>query len=293
MTRLRPYLLAAICYSCAADESVSPEPVRQAPIVFNGGSISTLPDIYTINFGGSGLRNLTNSPEEDTYPAWSRDYQKIAYFSEAGPEGIYIMNADGSDKRLVAAVDDVEHITWSPDGTRLAFQASIASVHGVHVVAAAGGVPQPLSTSPTGYSPSWSPDGKTIVYASGDGYGSEIYLIDATGKNRRNITYGWGATTGEVDPVWSPDGSLIAFARLSGPVTAMGVWVMNADGTNPRQITTGHDRVPAWSPDGTMLVMQRPNEQIQGVSLCIVYVATGRLAHCLTTGFSTSGNPSW
>lgn len=288
-TWLRPYVVTAICCACAAEDSVAPGSVRQVAIAFNGHSASYAWDIYLVNPGGSALRNLTNSAEEDLYPAWSRDYQRIAFFSKGAPEGIYVMNADGTDKRLVTAVDDVGHITWSPDGTRLAFQANIASVFGVHVVPVTGGVPQPLSTSPTGYAPSWSPDGKSIAYASFYTNGSDIYLIDATGKNRRNITSRWGETTGEVDPVWSPNGSLIAFARV-GPGTA-GVWVMNADGTNPRQITSDQDRVPAWSPDGTQLVMQRTNAQT--FSLCVVYVAQRRLAHCLATEIPIVGHPSW
>ena len=287
--RFRPYVFAAICCSCTAEDIVSPGSVRQAPIIFNGQSASYAWDIYLINPDGSGLRNLTNSAEEDFYPAWSPDHQRIAFFSESEPEGIYVMMADGTDRRLVAAVDDVEHITWSPDGTRLAFQANIASVFGVHVVPVAGGVPERLSTSPTGYAPSWSPDGKTIAYASFYTNGSDIYLIDATGKNRRNITSTWGEATGELEPVWSPDGSLIAFARVAPGVA--GLWIMNADGTNPRLITTGQDRVPAWSPDGTRIVVHRLNGQ--SASLCVVHVAQGPLAHCLATELRSASHPSW
>ena len=289
--RLGPYLLAAAC-SGAPEEIVAPPvelPARA--IVFNGFSSSYAWDIWMIDPGGSGLRNLTNSPERDLYPAWSSDTRRIAYFSDVPQEGIYTMNVDGSDKQFVAAADDVGHITWSPDGTRLAFHGRVADALSIFVVPSTGGTPQRLSTSPTGWSPSWSPDGASITYASGPGYGSEIYVIDATGKNRRNITLSWGELIGEVDPVWSPDGSQIAFARVNEKGESMGVWIMNADGSNPRQITTGiTDRVPAWSRDGTQLVIQLEHPT---TPLCIADIAGRRLASCLTTGTRVAGHPSW
>ena len=291
---LRASLIASICCGCGADESTSPAAVRQSDIVFmarNGNSW----DIYRIDPGGSGLRNLANSPKDDLYPSWSPDYRHVAFFFRGEPEGIYVMNADGGDKRLVTAAVDVGDITWSSDGTKLAFDGRIAGSFSIYVVPVAGGVPQRLTTSPTGWSPAWSPDGKSITYASGTGYGSEIYVIDSNGRNRRNITASWGEFTGEVDPSWSPDGSQIAFARFTSQGSASSVWIMNADGTNPQQITSGHDdRAPAWSPDGANLVIARTNPQDQGVLLCIVHIAERRLAHCLTTTETrVAAHPSW
>lgn len=293
-SRLRASLIVAICCSCGAEESTSPAEVRQSDIIFSGRNVWTW-DIYRIDPGGSGLRKLTNSSEEDLSPSWSPDYRQIAFFFRGQPEGIYVMNADGSDKRLVTAAVDVGNITWSSDGTKLAFDGRVADSFSIYVVPVAGGVPQRLTTSPTGWSPSWSPDGTSITYASGQGYGSEIYVIDSNGRNRRNITSSWGELTGEVDPSWSPDGSQIAFARFTSQGPPSAVWIMNADGTNPQQITSGHDdRAPAWSPDGTHLVITRLNTQDQGVLLCIVRIAERRLAHCLTPAEPrVAAHPSW
>src|SRR5919106_3755803 len=61
----------------------------------------------------------------------------------------------------------------------------------------------------------------------------------------------------QVSPVWSPDATQIAFAsRRSG---SFDIYVMNADGTGTRQLTSGkqNDSHPTWSPDGTRLAFER------------------------------------
>jgi Tol biopolymer transport system component len=58
---------------------------------------------------------------------------------------------------------------------------------------------------------------------------------------------------------WSPDGTKIAFTRVIGDADRDGnfdIYVMNADGSNPRRLTTdpaSHDNDPSWSPDGTKI----------------------------------------
>jgi dipeptidyl aminopeptidase/acylaminoacyl peptidase len=110
--------------------------------------------------------------------------------------------------------------------------------------------------------PSLSPDMSKVVFAT---------ITSPTGDTDRAIQTlnadGSGLTTlfdvvGAFDsaPAWSPDGSKIAFESNANPSGAnpehdMEIWVMNADGSNPTQLTLNalHDEGPAWSPDGTLL----------------------------------------
>lgn len=81
--------------------------------------------------------------------------------------------------------------------------------------------------------------------------GGDIYLINADGSNLRLLTQGG------IDPALSPDGTQVAFTRWG---LSEGVYLMNVDGSNERQIHPAHQpKSPAWSPDGTQLVfnMQR------------------------------------
>ena len=84
--------------------------------------------------------------------------------------------------------------------------------------------------------------------AKPDDHDIEIYVMDADGGNRENLT---NHPAYDVDPDWSPDRTKIAFAsnRNGG---ALQIYVMNADGTNPIRLTDGPRSkwAPDWSPDG-------------------------------------------
>jgi len=58
----------------------------------------------------------------------------------------------------------------------------------------------------------------------------------------------------DFEPAWSPDGKTIAFCRVDTPPSQIGLWLINADGTNPRQaLKDGFFNSPTWSPDGQWL----------------------------------------
>jgi TolB protein len=83
-------------------------------------------DVFVVNRDGSGLRRLTDWPGEDGYPAWSPDGKRIAFSSTHGGPGplrylLYVMNADGSDKRRVAHGMLGAYPVWSPDGREILF----------------------------------------------------------------------------------------------------------------------------------------------------------------------------
>jgi TolB protein len=104
--------------------------------------------------------------------------------------------------------------------------------------------------------PAWSPDAQSIAFHGGPFDGRpEIYLVNADGSGLRNLTSEWG-----IDglPVWSPDGRKIAFA---------GIYVMDADGSDRRQLTQG-GASPLWSPDGKRIAFLRGNPPPTRRSCC-------------------------
>ena len=75
----------------------------------------------------------------------------------------------------------------------------------------------------------------------------------------------------DVEPVWSPDGHHIAFASLSTDGKGFDIYLIDADGTNFRQVTfmEGHEREPVWSPNGQYLafVYSELNKEIEKLAI--------------------------
>ena len=101
-------------------------------------------------------------------------------------------------------------------------------------------------------SPSWSPDGRHIAFASDRDGNGDIYVMGSDGSNPRNLTNHSGYAS---SPSWSPDGRHIAFA--SDRDGNGDIYVMSSDGSSPRRLTDHSDRdndrdnrSPSWSPDG-------------------------------------------
>ena len=104
-------------------------------------------------------------------------------------------------------------------------------------------------------SPSWSPDGKRIVFTSSKsrlGKNRDVYVMDADGGNPRRVSKN---PFDEWDPSWSPDGERIAFTSAGVRNVEAGFWriyVMDTDGKNLRRLSNNdvNDYQPSWSPDG-------------------------------------------
>ena len=146
--------------------------------------------------------------------------------------------------------------------------------------------------------PVWSPDGTRLAYFSQrDDAAGDVFV--ATLANRRledvrNLTprsSGEPLISPDVTPAWSPDGTRLAFTSYRGGSAAL--WVMNADGSQLRQLTPtsgAHgDYFPSWSPDGQRIAFQRINTAQSRIG--IVAVASGAIGFYEFDGRAYS--PAW
>jgi TolB protein len=165
----------------------------------------------------------------------------------------------------------------------------------IYVIDADGSNPHRL-TSGRGWHgpPSWSPDAETIA-CSRDG---DIWVMDADGSNPRNLTNYEGAEWMGEGPAWSPDGQYIAFSsnragRIAGQAYATDIFVMNADGSDPRNLTdsAAYDTAPAWSPDGSHIAFQ--SDRDANWPEIYVMAADGSKPRNLTNHEGYDGNPAW
>ena len=149
-------------------------------------------------------------------------------------------------------------------------------------------------------SPDISPDGARPVYATTRHGNFEIETSALDGSDRRRLTE-TGRAEQDVAPAWSPSGDRIAFARVAyGDQVEKGIYVMDADGANPRRIVAfrewdpeagqfegaySHRAGPAWSPDGAMLayvadgITQVPGEEVKHEDGLVTGLLRGNLLY--------------
>ena len=190
-------------------------------------------------------------PSEATFPGANG---KIAFVSGIDSyRGIYVMNADGTGQTPLTdplVFTFTGSPDWSPDGSRLAFDAltiggPTGATFAIWVMNADGsGLVQLPQVQ--GYHAVWSPDGSKIAFTKS----GEIYSMNSDGTGVTNLT---NNPASDSSPAWSPDGSKIAFPTYRDADWEL--WVMNADGSNPTRLTyiPGSDGDPDWSPDGSKI----------------------------------------
>ena len=224
-----------------------------------------------MNADGSGQRRLARNGHA---PAWSPDGRKIAFFSGSQ---IYLMNADGSERRPVTNRTGGRSLAWSPDGRKLAFLSGAGCgdfCFSLYAVNSDGSGLRNLTAKLAGNGgpgrgpasdPAWSPDGRKIAFVRlNASFGTPIYVVDADGSGLRNLTpkpVGAFAYT----PAWSPDGRKLAFTSERDGNSE--VYVMNANGSGRRSLTRNpaFDADPAWSPDGRKIAFVSNRDGSYGV----------------------------
>jgi len=106
----------------------------------------------------------------------------------------------------------------------------------------------------TATSPSFSPDGKTIAYASNIGGAAQVWTVDAAGGYPQLVTAFDDAVSGVE---WSPDGKWLAFSLAPGGGMNVQVYLVRPDGTGAKRLTDGGNETNGlgpWSYDGSLLV---------------------------------------
>jgi Tol biopolymer transport system component len=127
-------------------------------------------------------------------PTWDPTGSRLAFVGMQAIElrGIYVVDSDGSDLRLVSRQENVRELAWSPLGEVLAF--SERTVVGgrvsqtIGLINADGSGKRILTDGPLDLSPCWSPDGRYIAYTSHDDGDAEVYVLDTSSGVRRRLT---------------------------------------------------------------------------------------------------------
>ena len=204
--------------------SWSPTGDRIACSVFPGGP-GPFPysAIWVMNDDGMNKVQLTPAGGVHEAPAWSPDGTRIAYNTAYN---IGVVNADGTNYNTglgrPGRDNTLRDPAWSPDGSKLActfyrYFDTASWSYGIAVFNAADGSGlRDLSSNPAGVEdkyPAWSPDGTQIAFASNRSGQWNVWIMDADGSGKTNLTH---STSAHTDPTWSPDGTRLAFASNRG-----------------------------------------------------------------------------
>jgi Tol biopolymer transport system component len=204
------------------------------------------------------LAVLSVEPAGATFPIGVNGKLAFAGSAGGGEDDVYTANANGSGlQQLVDGGDDKETI-WSPDGTKIAYVNNDDGDDEIWVRNADG---SGLATKLTDNNvddrhPNWSPNGMLIAYTEKSGSNEVRVMNAADGSNKTDLSdKGGDNAADDQQPNWSPDGTKIAFSSDRQRGGDLDIWVMEADGDNPVQITisSGEDNMPSWSPDGTKI----------------------------------------
>ena len=239
--------------------AVSPDGSRIAFLSDRDGST----DIYVIGGDGKGERRLTRTSETESQPAWSGDGKSIWFtVFVSGSSRIYAIPSGGGETnaKQVGSVPG-RVLRLSPDGKRVLYWTGTWTSMKLFVSDLDGsGARQLTDGSGVVWGARWSPDGKRIAFGDKDSAGVlQVYVMNAEGSGRRQVTRFPQAEGSAQMPSWSPDGRKLAVQSGAKGVPAR-VWIVDVS-TGTAQKLGAHtekyvDEVPAWFPDGKHIAFQ-------------------------------------
>jgi len=230
--------------------------------------------LYLLDVATGQARALTSDLAWNLDGAWSPDGSKIAFQSTRdGRDDIYVMDLDGRGvHRLTDGRGFNDYPDWSPDGRWILFS---STRDGVPDTAATpyyrdlyfmhpdgSGIRRLRPHFGTFAGAAWSPDGRTLAFASDRDGLWEVYTMQADGTGVRQLTHHEGQGAGANYARWSPDGSRVVFlaAPAAGSPTFI-YWLAIGDGSL-HQVTFDEpglrgDGFADWSRNGEWIVFSR------------------------------------
>ena len=193
---------------------------------------------------------------------------------------LFTIRPDGSGAKQITHLFSVANPDWSPNGRTIVAGVESKSGAGIALLSPTGTIIRNLT--PGGYQgqPSFSPDGKWIVYERDIAPGNNgVWLMRSNGTALRRVTrnpFGGGECGCDTDPNFSPNGKLITFVRIKEDDRQQALFAVRRNGSGLRQLTPYSWEVAIkhdWSPDGKLIVLTtnadyvRPNESANLVTI--------------------------
>jgi Tol biopolymer transport system component len=211
---------------------------------------------------------VTRLPGKEYQPALSPDGRFVAFLhAEEGSSAPSVWVSPSGDAAARPVTRTAGHHSspcWSPDGSSVAFLRIGRTATDVVAVSIANGQERLIgSLAPPDYGfdnrlLDWSPNGEwlAVSHAESPGRPVVIFLMSASGGEKRALTYPGRESMGDVDPRFSPDGKQVSFVRMFSRYHQE-VLSVPLSGGEPRHLTALRKRISShdWTPDGSSLVV--------------------------------------
>ncbi|MCC6544609.1 MAG: PD40 domain-containing protein [Nitrospirae bacterium] len=222
-----------------------------------------------------------------------------------GTSEVYTMSPDLSNLKTILPNTDANivytHPAGSPDGTKIAIHSNRENSDGIYIFDLVSGS---INWITEGYWPSWSPDGRQLVYSKNTGIKSDIYIINIDTNEETRLT---DDSYNNLWPSWSPDGSRIAYtSQLENKTDIIVVELSSRLAQNLTASLDNHDRwKPAWSPDGRRIAYEKPTKVVYDVNepwyvnVHVLDIYSGTEINVTNTDINNSehgvwnGTPAW
>jgi TolB protein len=161
-------------------------------------------NLFVMDLRSKTTTRLTDTQVIDTAPSYSPDGTRISFESDrGGKQQIYIMAASGGAAQRISFGDGAYSTpVWSPRGDYIAFTKQTEGKFAIGIMRADGSGERILTEGYHNEGPTWSPNGRVIMFFRdpGGNSGPMLYTVDVTGRNEQLLKTPSYAS----DPAWSP-----------------------------------------------------------------------------------------
>jgi Tol biopolymer transport system component len=298
----------------AAGLSQATTPGKNGRIAFSRYALSNTltAHIVVANSDGSGQHAITHAARGyfDDHPDWSPDGSHIAFergCSNNCSRHIWTVRPDGSGLKELSPpcragapasrCPDDAFPAYSPNGRQIAYDSFRSAKTGGYGIIVADANLRHAHRIANGNTPSWSPDGKQLVFVAQPRAVLSVYVCNKDGSGLHRVTPPKLQVSDQPD--WSPDGTRILFA--AGPKDRWNLFTIHPDGTGLQQLTHFHGLTKvdgaSFSPDGQSIVFSTVVNAVNppGATLNDIFVMTanGTNIQPITRTRNYEGNPDW